>query len=133
MEKVVSIFLLLCIQLVAAGGALLSFQFIEPKKIAALVAGALFVGFGFAMIHLTRKWEEYRTYLSYWCIRIHVFIFAIPMFLGRVIFWEKDLSEIVYFSIPGPKFHDISKIFYSIMLVCTLIDLLIAWLKRKKN
>jgi hypothetical protein len=112
---------------------ILCFKIFAPPKIAAVIAASIFVLVGFTMIRMTRKWEEYRTYLCYWCIRIHVFIFSVPMLIGRLIFWNKNFEDIVYFTVSGPTFHKISEKFYLVMVVCTLVDLALHTYKIRKN
>jgi hypothetical protein len=132
-QKIKDILLLLSLQIVAVPLVILSFKIFEPKKLAAIIAASIFILVGFTMIRLTRKWEEYRTHLCYWCIRIHVFIFSVPMLIGRLIFWDREFEDIVYFAVPGPVFHKMSERFYVVMFVCTLIDLGFAFYKSRKN
>ncbi len=132
-SKIKDLWLLVGIQFLTVPLVILSFRLFEPKRLAAVVAGCFFIAAGFTMIHITRKWEEYRSHICYWLIRIHVFIFAIPMMIGRIIFWQKDFSEILYFKIPGPVFHDISEKFYLILMAGTILDLLIAYYRRAKG
>lgn len=132
-QKLKDLLLILSLQILTVPLVILSFKIFEPKKLAAVIAASIFVLVGFTMIRVTRKWEEYRTHLCYWCIRIHVFIFSVPMLIGRLIFWEKDFEDIVYFAVSGPTFHKISERFYLIMMICTLIDLALHTYKICKN
>lgn len=132
-EKIKDILWILLLQILTVPLVVLSFRTIEPKRMAAVVAACIFIAVGFTMIQITRKWVEYRSHLCYWCIRVHVFVFSVPMLIGRLIFWEKDFNEIMYFNIPGPTFHRFSEKFYIILFACTLIDLLIEIIRERKK
>lgn len=108
------------------------FKFIEPKKLAAVIAAVTFVTAGIIILRITRKWPDAYASFVYWAIHIHVFIFSIPMLVGRVAFWEKDFADIKFLFLSGPEFHKLSEKGYLILMIGTLVDILVHAVKQKR-
>ncbi len=108
------------------------FNFIEPKKLAAVIAASTFVLTGFVILKICRSWEDGYASFVYWAIHIHVFVFSIPMLVGRVAFWEKEFSDIKFLYFTGPEFHKISEKAYLVLVIGTIVDLVIHKLKQKR-
>jgi hypothetical protein len=124
--------LILAIEIVTVPLVMTYFKFIEPKKLAAVFAATTFVIAGFIIIKMTKKWPDPYASFVYWAIRIHIFVFAIPMLVARLAFWEKDFSEIKFLYFTGPEFHKLSEKVYLVLLVGTMADILVHALKLKR-
>ncbi|MES2768844.1 MAG: hypothetical protein V4596_06820 [Bdellovibrionota bacterium] len=108
------------------------FKFIEPKKLAAVIAASTFVITGFIILRVTRKWPDAYASFVYWAVHIHIFVFSIPMLVARIAFWEKDFSEIKFLYFTGPQFHSFSEKGYLILMIGTLVDILVHAVKLKR-
>ena len=124
---------ILAIELITVPIVIGYFKFIEPKKVAAVIAAITFVLAGFLILRITRKWSEAYASFVYWAVHIHVFIFSIPMLVGRIVFWEKDFEDIKFLIFTGPEFHKLSEKSYALLILCTLIDILIHSVKLKRQ
>jgi hypothetical protein len=124
--------LILTIEVVTVPLVMTYFKFIEPKKLAAVFAGATFVITGFIILKITRRWPDAYASFVYWAIHIHIFVFSIPMLVARIVFWEKDFTEIKFLYFTGPEFHKISEKAYLVLVIGTMVDLLVHSLKLKR-
>jgi len=99
---------------------ILLFKFLEPKKIAAAIAGTLFVSLGFYIYSTSFKAKKSLTlYASF----AHLFFLSMPMLIKRLVYWKSDFDEILFYGIPGPQFHKLSETFFIILFSASLIDL----------
>lgn len=96
------------------------FKVIEPRNVAATLAGSLFVGLGF---YIYKTSIRSRSSLSLYFSFLHLFIFALPMLVRRIFYWNSSFEDIVIFGIPGPYFHRASEVFFVMLVLATLIDL----------
>ncbi len=108
------------------------FKFIEPKKLAAVIAASTFVITGFIILRVTRKWPDAYASFVYWAVHIHIFVFSIPMLVARIAFWEKDFSDIRFLYFSGPQFHNFAEKGYLILMLGTLVDIVVHTIKRKR-
>ena len=119
--KVLALFL--CLQVLAIVVAGLSFQVIESRLIAGMVAGAYFIGSGLFMIIKTwpfvGKWK-----LLYWYpLLVHVFVISIPMVATRLWFAGYEFSDVKILGLEGPVFHRLSTTVFSLLIVGTILDI----------
>jgi len=108
------------LQAVVIAAVLVIFKFIPDRKVAATVAGALFVLlpltlmiFEFSYARLMHKiW--YLGTLQFWLI------FALPILGLRVFNWDKEFHELSFMGISGPSLHQWSSKSYMLMMVITV-------------
>ncbi len=108
------------------------FKFIEPKKLAAVIAATTFVVAGIIILRITRRWPDAYASFVYWAIHIHIFVFSIPMLVARIAFWEKDFADIKFLFLSGPEFHKFSEKGYLILMIGTAVDILVHSVKQKR-
>lgn len=123
---------ILAIEVLTAPVVIMYFKFIEPKKLAAVFAGSTFVIAGFAILKITRRWKDGYASFIYWAIHIHIFVFAIPMLVGRVAFWQKDFADVKFLYFSGPAYHQMAQKMYIVMVLGTLVDILVHSIKQKR-
>lgn len=124
--------IIFAIEILTVPAVVAYFRFIEPKKVAAVIAAATFVITGFIILRITRKWPDAYASFVYWAIHIHIFVFSIPMLVARVAFWEKDFADIKFLYFSGPQFHQFSEKAYLVLMIGTLVDILVHKLKKKR-
>lgn len=115
---------------------ILTFKFISDRKIASLIASAMF--FTITIVHLYKKKktekefqikEKERQKISLeffhrvWWLGYLQFLlfFALPIFLLRILNFEKDFSELELFGIKGSTFHYFSNYSYWILLLVNFL------------
>lgn len=119
----------LSIKLLIILSVILIFKFIEEKKTASVVAGALFV-----LMPIVLMWWQYQSNKfqpRYWWLGVGVFfvLFALPILMSRLIFWELSFEEILIFGfIPGRLWHQLANNAYLLMIAVTSI----AWWRKEK-
>lgn len=123
---------ILAIEVLTAPVVIMYFKFIEPKKLAAVFAASTFVITGFAILKITRRWKDAYASFVYWAIHIHIFVFAIPMLVARVAFWQKPFEDVRFLYFSGPEYHLIAQKVYAILVLGTLVDILVHSLKQKR-
>lgn len=97
------------------------FKLVEPKKVAAVLAGSLFVSLGF---FIYSKSFRARKSLSLYFSFAHLFFLSLPMLIKRVFYWNSDFNEILFYGVPGPSFHKFSEAFFIVLFTASAIDLI---------
>ncbi|MNK06267.1 hypothetical protein D3C87_241600 [compost metagenome] len=96
------------------------FRTIDDRKIAATVAGALFVGLPLGLMiyeKMTAGFAEkiwYAGTLQFWVL------FALPILGLRIFNWGTEFSELTFLGIPGPFLHQWSSKSYMVWMLITL-------------
>ena len=127
-KKDLLIFLLL--EILTVPTVIFIFKFVSPRNVAALLAGSVFVTLGAYILKIS--WP-YRKSIILYAIGLHLFGFALPMLLMRLINWSSDFEKIKIFGLAGPQFHRVSEIFFTVLIFCTLIDLVRVTLSNEKR
>jgi len=104
------------------------FKFVEPRKIAAVFAGSLFVSLGSFLVY---KSFNAKKSLTLYAASIHLYFFALPMLAKRVFYLGSDFSEISFYGMSGPAFHKFSEKAFVILFLASLIDFLRLKFKKK--
>jgi len=118
----------------------LLFRWIEDRKLAAVIAGGLFVSIPMTFLILdfrnARKGIKVQNqFLWSWRLAVIQFLglFAIPIFSLRVLYWESDFKDLSFFGLPGPLLHRLSNGSFLIMFVATAFMLISEYLWQKKQ
>ncbi len=98
------------------------FKWIEPKKVAALFAGSLFVALGVSVVFGGYKYKILRKSFFSLMGAIHLLLISLPMFVSRIYFFNTDFDQIQIFGIAAPKFHRYSEWVYMGLLLATLFE-----------
>lgn len=101
---------------------MLTFRLIPDRKIAATVAGILFVLGPILMVRSHRRlpWRPGPDRLWWAAVAQFVLLFAIPILGLRLLFWETPFEELRFFGVPGPQWHRLANTSYLIMAVGVL-------------
>ncbi len=100
------------------------FKWIEPKKIAALFAGGLFVLLGFSVLNASFRFQNLRKTFFTLIGGVHLFVISIPMLSARIYFFGTDFEQIQIFGLRAPDFHKASEWVYMGLLLATLFQLI---------
>lgn len=120
---------ILLAEAIVAISVVLLFQFFSlEKRIAGLLAGALFVFLGvlilWYIIKSKRPWRSATFYVAW----VHLLGTTLPVIAYRLIYFSKDFTQIRIFGVPGHVFHyGAQQVYYALMLA-TIFDLLSTWL-----
>ena len=99
------------------------FKMIEPKKVAALFAGSLFVTLGVCVIYGSLKYSTLRKTFYTAVGGIHLFVVSIPMLAARIFFFDTDFNQIQILGMGAPDFHKYSEWVYMALLFATMYEL----------
>src|SRR5690606_27832785 len=114
---------ILVYQFVSVPLVILMFKYIEPKKIAAIFASVVFIGFGIFGILKSITWPNYKKEVLFWLFCLQLVAISLPIFLTRILNWNSDFSTLQIFSIPAADFHKLSERFGLVILVVLLFRL----------
>lgn len=109
----------------------LCFRLIPDRKVAATVAGILFVlgPVAMALVHRKLPWLGKVDVLWWVALAQFFLLFAIPILGVRLLYWETPFEEIRIFGQPGPLWHRLANTSYLVMAVGVLAADLIRWRK----
>ncbi len=114
--------ILLAVHVLTIIGVTLCFKLIPVKKEAALVAAALFLWFPVWVFSSSFKLDRF----IFWGHFQFFYFFALPIFIGRILFWNSDFNEIRILNIiDAQMLHKYSQYSYFLMAVLTLVSLLV--------
>lgn len=105
----------------------LIFRVIEERKIAALVAGLLFLGvpLSLGVRELGEQRLTKRINKIWWFGSLQFFLlFALPIFLGRIFWWGSEFEKIAVFGIFLKDLHHWANRSYTLMMATTLLSLI---------
>lgn len=111
------------IQVVVPFLVILLFKLVHERKVAALLAGALFCGVPLLLAIREYRYQKFTNVL--WWIGTSQFlvIFALPIFLGRIFFWSMDFEKITVGSLSLAHLHHWANWSYGLMLLGVLANL----------
>jgi hypothetical protein len=101
------------------------FQTIPDRKIAAVLAGGLFVFLPvLILLHHARTPKAEASMVravGAWKFAVLQFLmlFAVPIFFARVTHWEMEFRDVLIAGIPAPLIHRLSNVSFLIMLSAT--------------
>lgn len=123
--------LLIVIQLLIVFTVIKIFQLVVDRKVAAMIAASLFLSFPLWVFISDLRFKRY----VYWGHFQFFFLFALPIFLSRIMYWDQDFNNIRAFGvIPASLIHKYSNYSFILMMVLTLIQLALdLFLTRKKS
>lgn len=98
------------------------FKMIPDRKIAAVIAGFLFVSLGSAIFVFGLRRSEFRRTASFYVGTLFLLLLAAPMFLLRILNWEANFNDLSFLGIPAQQLHQISSYFYVGLMMATAID-----------
>ncbi|MBL7670899.1 MAG: hypothetical protein JNM39_10475 [Bdellovibrionaceae bacterium] len=117
------------IQVVTPFLVILIFRYVHEKKIAAMAAGALFCCVPLVLAFREYRYQKFKNVL--WWVGTSQFflLFAMPIFLGRIVFWRMDFEKITIGTLSLASLHQWANLSYGLMLVCVLVNLAIPRVK----
>jgi hypothetical protein len=102
--------------------ALLIFRVLEPKVIAAMWAGGVFVLLGLVLLLLGIINPLFRKTVTFPVALVHLFATSLPMLILRIIHYGEPFENVTIFGLQGPQFHHVSEVVYLVLLVATAFD-----------
>lgn len=102
---------------------ILLFRFIENRNIAAVIAGSTFIAIGAYIVWDLCKTRLHFKSFSFYAATIHLFLTAIPLLASRLMNWSVPHSELLILGMPAPSFHKLAEKVFTVLILCTLIDL----------
>jgi hypothetical protein len=114
----------LALELATMAAVLVLFRSVEPKKLAAIWAGSLFVALGLGMVALGAFSASFR---ASWTFRLgcaHLFVTSLPLLIARLASYGEEFQQIKIWEVPGPVFHGLSEALYLALIGATLVDLM---------
>ncbi len=122
MRKKFLMFLVLEVLLTLA--VIIIFKTIEDRSIAGVIAGSLFLSFGFFIIYSLTQTKFYMRAFSFYGALVHLGMGAIPLLATRLMNWGIPHEELLILGVPAPIFHKIAEKIFVILILCTLVDLI---------
>jgi hypothetical protein len=118
------------IQLLIVFTVIKIFQLVEDRKVAAMIAASLFLSFPLWVFISELRFKRY----VYWGHFQFFFLFALPIFLSRIMYWDQDFQNIRAFGvIPASLIHKYSNYSYILMMGLTAFQFILElFLVRKK-
>jgi hypothetical protein len=112
-----SIYLML--QAIVIAAVIVIFKVIPDRKIAATIAGVLFVTLPLGL--MIYEWSKEKLAHRIWFAGVLQFwiLFALPILGLRVFNWETDFSELSFLGVPGATMHAWSSKSYILMMIVT--------------
>jgi hypothetical protein len=124
------------VELLAIVVAISSFSMISEKIVAGVIAGSVFSALGL-WIFATGIWSEFRHEVrisgTFWLGTVHLFAIALPMMITRLLNHSQEFKDVLIWGLPGPVFHRLSTVIYSLLLAATAIDFVLANRRKDKK
>ena len=122
-KKDLIIFLIL--ELFAIAWAGLAFAVIESRLVAGMAAGSYFVFVGVFILLKIWRWPNRWKVLTIYPALVHTFAISLPMMIVRLSSWALAFEDVRIWGLPGPVFHRLSTVVFTVLIVATLVDLVI--------
>ena len=116
--------LFLLLEILTVPAVILIFRLIEPRILAAGLAGSVFILLGSFFLFRMWKWPYKWVSPTFWMSGIHLVVVALPMLVVRMSYFQLAMGDIRIFGIPGPEFHKISERVYGFLIFATIFDVL---------
>lgn len=101
---------------------ILLFKMIEERKVAALMAGSLFIVGPAYVLWKESKMGFALKRTSWWSSLVFLCISSLPIFLLRVIYWNEAFENIQVMGLSGPRMHSMSSYLFIVMLLGFFMD-----------
>lgn len=108
------------------------FKLIPEKKVAALLAGSLFLISPLAILFFEYRAQVLFKKFSSYGAMIFLALSAVPIFYLRVANWSEEFSSLSLFGLSGNQMHELSNKIFMLMLVCFVVDAFRIELKNQK-
>jgi len=120
----------LVLELFAIVWAGVVFAWIPSRLMAGMFAGGYFVALGVGMLAwISRRWSNpWRSILIY-PLLVHLFGVSLPLMVTRLVNSDSPFENLTIWGIPGPEFHRVSTVVFTLLIVSTLADAMRAWRK----
>ena len=105
----------------------LIFRFIENRLYAGMVAGTVFILVGLYVIWPGVRQPDERKCFSFWAGLLHLVVSGLPLLVTRVLNASSKFEDVMVLGLPGPVFHRFSTAIFSVLLIATSLDLLVAF------
>lgn len=79
------------------------------RKIAAVTASCVFVGFGLFAIAKLLRWGTWRREFLFWLVALQLVFFTLPIFATRLTNWNSDFDQLSILGFTAPEFHHASQ------------------------
>jgi hypothetical protein len=111
----------------------LCFRLIADRKLAALVAGSLFLitptYVAVREARLGKPWLR----PSFWGALIFLLVSALPIFCLRIFNWQESFENLSLFGFSGPQLHQMSNSIFLLMLMTFFADSLLDEVKKRRK
>ncbi|MBX3018930.1 MAG: hypothetical protein KF767_13675 [Bdellovibrionaceae bacterium] len=98
------------------------FKIIEDRKVAGVVAGALFLEIGLLTMFLEWKWGRKWGSLAFWAAAIFFLGSAVPVMGLRLTHWEMAFDDIQWLGVTGRQLHQMGNGTYMAMLLMAVVE-----------
>ncbi len=114
--------------------AILMFKNIPEARIAGLFAGSVFLCSAIFIAAIFFQMFRFKSTVFYAAI-LHTVLFSMPIFLTRMLNWQKDFSSLEFVGIPLQQMHKMSEAFYMIFALFLAVDSIryYLWYKKQKE
>ncbi len=123
-------------ELVAIVVAITSFTMIPERILAGVIAGSVFSALGLWIVAsgFWGQWHrEVRTSWTFWLGSVHLFGVALPMMITRLLNHSLEFKDVLIWGLPGPVFHRLSTVIYSLLLLATAVDFVLTFRRKDKK
>lgn len=100
----------------------LFFKYIEPKKIAGLVAGSLFLSLGLLCLYYIFRSKRTKNVFFIIFSLVHLFVISIPMLVTRIINFTTDFSELRILGMQAQEFHSLSHLTFTALILASVAE-----------
>ncbi|NUM59897.1 MAG: hypothetical protein HUU56_14755 [Bdellovibrionaceae bacterium] len=116
-------FYLICC-LLTIPSVILIFTYIQPKNLAAIFAGGLFISLSSGVLAFEFYLNKKQKKISLTLIGTSFFLllFSLPMFITRMVNFQSEFSTLTVLFIPANQFHRLSNYGFILMVVLILMD-----------
>lgn len=111
---------------------ILIFKIIEPVKLAALIAGFIFLFVSLGILYSENRWGRANRSLAFWTAFLFLVFFVIPIFGLRIMYWDQDFNDLSFFGIPATSLHHLSSRCYLLMVGMVIYEGLRPYLPGRK-
>lgn len=99
-----------------------TFQMIQDRPIAALVAGSLFLFSTLGIMWWESRYPGYYKRISFIAMSCFLVLSVLPILVLRLVNWGQPFHEIQMFGIFGPQLHQFSNYLFIAVMITFFID-----------
>jgi uncharacterized membrane protein HdeD (DUF308 family) len=101
---------------------ILLFRLMAEKKIAAVIAGTLFLVGPWLVLYFELRARKFLRSFSSWGACIFLLFSALPIFSLRILNWNEPFENLNLLGIPAEQLHKISNAIFLLMLAGFVVD-----------